>query len=77
MRNFAFTLAKNLKRTVHQLGQEMGVREFYEWMAYESINNNKEYREELENTIALERSAKQSEIERAEAIKQMFKSFGR
>lgn len=75
MRNFAFSLAKELGKTVGQLGKEMGAQEFFEWMAWESVNNNQEYKDKLIKQIALEKSAKQSEQERADEISRMFKSL--
>lgn len=61
--------------TVAQLSQEMGSQEFFEWMAFDSIDNNQEYKDKLINEIALEKSAKKTAENRANEIASMFRSI--
>ena len=75
MRHFAFTLAKNLGRTIKELDEVMDAPEFIEWMAYE-MSCDSDFRKKVDDEIALERSAKRTAEQRAEDIKRMFTEIG-
>jgi hypothetical protein len=75
LRLFAFSLAKEQKKTLKELNDSMDASEFMEWIAFEMIND-KDKGKKLRAEVALEESMKKTIEQRATDIKKMFQSMG-